>query len=142
MELKIKDILKSGERTNLRVYVVEQENKQTVNTIIECDFDVEYNVYDDGFKKISGTLHPARIFKTGSNFQVIRVSNNKCNTSGISPEDFEHMLNSDYIHVIGFNIFSTKEAAEKYVKDLVSLRIQELEAEIKQLKHIEYISFI
>lgn len=142
MELKIKDILKAGERTKLRVYVVEQENKQTVNTIIECDFDVEYNVYDDGFKKISGTLHPAKIFKTGSNFQVIRVSNNESNTSGISPEDFEYMLKSDYIHVIGFNIFSTREAAEKYVKDLVSVRIQELEAEINQLKHIEYISFI
>lgn len=142
MELKIKDILKAGERTNVRVYVVEQEGKQTTNTIIECDFDFEYNVYDDGFKKISGTLHPAKIFKTGSNFQVVRVSNNESNTSGISPQDFEHMLDSDYIHIIGFNIFTTKEAAEKYVKDLVSLKIQELEAEIKQLKHIEYISFI
>lgn len=142
MKSKVKDILKVGERTNSRVYVVEQEGKQVTTTIMQCDFDVEYKVFARGDKVIYGTLHPARIFKTGSNFQVVRVSNDERNTSGISKAEFERMLNSDYIHITGFNIFTNKESAEIYVRNLVSLKIRELEAEIKQLKHIEYISFI
>lgn len=140
--IKVIDILKEGKRIKSRVYVVEQEGKQTSNTIIECDLSVEYNVYDNGDKKITGTLSPAINFKTGSSSQVIRVSNRESDTSGINKTDFEHMLGSDYIHIQGFNIFTTKESAEKYIKDLISLKVQELESEIENLKHINYVYFI
>lgn len=139
--MKIKDLFPENERVDTTVYVVQHEDNEFTNTIIECKVNAELSVYATREKHLCGVLHSPVNFKNGNDKQVFRISNDTRNTNGIKPKDFDIMLNSDSFNFYNFHIYTTKEGAEQYVKCMIENKTLELEQQLKNIKHINYVYY-
>lgn len=139
--MKIKDIFPENERVDRTAYVVQHEDNEFTNTIIECKVNAELSVYDTGEKHLCGILYSPVNFKNDNDKQVFRISNDTRNTNGIKPKDFDVMLNSDSFNFYDFHIYVTKEGAEQYVKCMIEKKTLELEQQLKNIKHINYVYY-
>lgn len=138
--MTVKDVFPENERVERIVYVVQHFDNECTNKIIESKVEADYTVYENGGKHLWGTLHPAAPFRKGGTFQVFRLTNDpRCTGGGMTPDEFEQMLNNNYFHFYDFYVYMNKEDAENHVKYLIEDKIRELENQIKSIQHIDYI---
>ncbi len=138
----IKDLFPENERVDTTVYVVQHNDNEYSNTIIECRVNAELSIYATGGKHLWGTLRPAAKFNRGNDMQVFRLSNDPTSTGGgMKPKDFDKMLNSDGFHFYDYYVYTTKEAAENHVKCIIENKVAELEQQLKNIKHINYVYY-